>query len=94
MGKINNCPLDCLTDTGSAIRLVSIEKFKQMEQDQGKIEIVKYLFNVCLADGQPLNVIGQIDGEITLGPLKVINNIIVAEIKSGCNYWNRLPNST
>ena len=37
---------------------------------------------MCLADGQPLNVLGQIEGKITLGLLKVTHNFIVAEIKA------------
>lgn len=78
-GKVQEKAFNFLVDTGSAITIVSSSAFSQLKSLDSRLEEVPY--DVRLADGQDLLVQGQADMEITLGPLKVIHKVVVANIK-------------
>ena len=74
-GQIDGLPVKLLVDTGASITLMSQ---KVINFEDHKIEPVN--FDIYQANGDPLPVVGQIVGEITLGPLRVSHNIVVADI--------------
>ena len=78
-GKIENSALNFLVDTGSAITILSGSSFDKMNIANSKLEAVA--FEVHCADGQGLFVKGQLDLELTLGPINVLHKIVVADIK-------------
>ena len=74
-GQIDGLPVKFLVDTGASITLVS-QKVVNFEDHQ----IDPVSFDIYQANGDPLPVVGQIVCEITLGPLRVSHNIVVADI--------------
>ena len=74
-GQIDGLPVKFLVDTGASITLVS-QKVVNFEDHQ----IDPVSFDIYQANGDPLPVVGQIVSEITLGPLRVSHNIVVADI--------------
>ena len=78
-GQVDGCPLKFLIDTGAAVTLVSIEMFQKFPN---KTDLQPSVYTICGADGKHLNVLGQGTMEITLGPLRVMHNVIVADIQA------------
>ena len=78
-GQINGHPLKFLIDTGAAVTLVSKEIFQKFQM---KSELQPSNLVICGADGKDLDVSGEGTMEIiTLGPLKVTHEVIVAALQ-------------
>ena len=78
VGKIQEKAINFLVDTGSAITIVSSSASAWL--NLGDMELKTVPYDVRVADGQVLNVHGQCELEITLGPLKVSHLVVVADI--------------
>ena len=78
IGQINGHPLKFLIDTGAAVTLVSKEIFHKFQM---KSELQPSNLVICGADGKNLDVSGEGTMEITLGPLKVTHEVIVAALQ-------------
>ena len=74
-GQIDGLSVKFLVDTGASMTLMS-QKVVNFEDHQ----IDPVSFDIYQANGDPLPVVGQIVSEITLGPLRVCHNIVVADI--------------
>ena len=78
IGEINCQPLKFLIDTGVGVTLISKGIFQQLSQGlEGSL--LEVPFDVCGADGSQLDVLGKDLMEITIGPLKVLHEVIVAD---------------
>ena len=81
IGEINCQPLKFLIDTGAGVTLISKGIFQQLSQGvEGSL--LEVPFDVCGADGSQLEVLGKDLMEITIGPLKVLHEVIVADIEA------------
>ena len=78
IGRVEQKAVNFLIDTGSAVTLLSYRIFHHLDIDQSGLKEVP--FDICLADGTDLGVRGQVQLDITLGPLKVEHTIIIANI--------------
>ena len=79
IGQLNGHPMKFLIDTGAAVTLVSIENFRNF---QNPVELDPFSHTICGADGRNLNTLGHGPMEITLGPMRVTHDIIVADIQA------------
>ena len=80
IGKIEHKAVTFLVETGSAITIVSNESFSRLGISEESLEGLP--FDLCVADGQQLKVAGEMNMEITLGPIKAMHPVIVADIKA------------
>ena len=81
IGEINCQPLKFFIDTGAGVTLISKGIFQQMSQGvEGSLQEVP--FDVCGAGGSQLEVLGKDIMEITIGPLEVLHEVIVADIEA------------
>jgi hypothetical protein len=74
-GFVNNIPVKFLVDTGSSISLISEELYHKLN---GELKNVDY--NVCLADGNSIPILGMMNCDTTVGPLQVDQEFVVAGI--------------
>ena len=79
VGQVNGCPVKFLIDTGAAVTLVSAEMFQQIPN---RTDLEPAAYTICGADGKHLNILGQGAMEITLGPLRVMYDVVIADIQA------------
>ena len=80
-GKISETNVKFLIDTGSAVTLLSKDIFKVISKNSSfKLEDVP--FQIGLADGQELEVLGQFTCMLGFGKNLLTHTLIVADIKS------------
>ena len=77
-GEIQSRPVKFLVDTGASISLVSTEMYNKMNL-KNKLQEIQY--DVRQADGKRMPVVGISNFEITMGPLRVDHEMIVADLQ-------------
>ena len=76
-GQIEGHPVRFLVDTGATITLVSTRVYSKLF---GSI-LRPVDFTVYQADGEPMATKGHMTCQITLGPLKVLQDVVVADLQ-------------
>ena len=78
IGEIEKQPVKFLIDTGASISLISTSLFEKL-QEVRKFE--QYEYDVYQADGQKMEIWGKLEAEITMGPLRVMHELVIADLQ-------------
>ena len=76
VGQVDNRPVKFLVDTGASITVISKANDDMTSGNLNPVE-----FEVVQVNGDPMPVMGQKVTEITLGPLRVSHQVVVADVK-------------
>jgi hypothetical protein len=74
-GLIKSTPVKFLIDTGSSISLIARETYEKISEDLMDVD-----FDVCLADGKKITILGKFNQEVTVGSLRVDQELVVADL--------------
>ena len=78
LGSVGGKPTKFLVDTGAAISIMSTGMFRGLSDHPLKLQNID--LDICAANGRSLEVLGMVNLDLTIGPLHVQHDIIVADI--------------